>query len=108
MTEIDARQSAEAEAKARNPDHWGPDDAGFQLFLDYSEDRKTFIDGAQWAVEQLPSRDAIADVLSRSVIPAEDGWIEGPNAASRLKLRPTFLAHADAVLALIREAYEQS
>lgn len=88
MTEIDARESAKQEV-ARQTAHlggWHPElvgglRAGFEL-------------GAQWAVEQLPSKDAIGEKLKADTrLCYPDGApVDWPKLG-------------DAVLALIRERY---
>lgn len=97
MTEIDAREVAEAEAWKRVD--LIRQDAGFADH-DATWWATGFEAGAQWAVEQLPSRDEIASQIAESSAYGFR-WEQ-----IQPMTRAAYLSAADAVLTIIRERYE--
>lgn len=89
MNGIDVREAARVEAERRFP----------TTIPELADERAVFVGGAQWAVEQLPSRDEIAAVIATA---SGDFPRQGLDPA-RSWADQEGEEYADAVLALIRE-----
>lgn len=96
MTAPDVRTAAQTEAERRWPDHMGREDNDAEIWLDFSEDRATFVEHALWGAAYVtPTREQIADALTERADQADE-------TGTTIKLDDA----RDAVLALLQELAE--